>query len=85
MTEAPSDSCDELPAVTDMIAAQAPGSPLVHEHWTNNVFVEFTEGGDIEAAFRPVTVGFPVGARYAVEIGLQVDDGQVGFPERLDQ
>ena len=34
---------EELPAVTDMIAACQPGSPLVHEEWGDNVFIEFSE------------------------------------------
>ena len=34
---------EELPAVTDMIAACQPGSPLVHEEWSDNVFIEFSE------------------------------------------
>ena len=36
---------DELPAVTDMLAACQPGSPLVHEEWGDNIFVEFSENG----------------------------------------
>jgi carbon-monoxide dehydrogenase large subunit len=32
---------EELPAVTDMLAALEPGSPLVHEEWGDNIFVEF--------------------------------------------
>ena len=35
-------------AVTDMLSACAPGSPLVHEEWGDNIFVEFSEGGPIE-------------------------------------
>jgi carbon-monoxide dehydrogenase large subunit len=31
---------EELPAITDMRAARAPASPLVHEHWGDNVFLE---------------------------------------------
>jgi carbon-monoxide dehydrogenase large subunit len=34
---------EEMPAVTDMIAACQPGSPLVHEEWGDNIFVEFGE------------------------------------------
>ena len=34
---------EELPAVTDMIAACQPGSPLVHEEWGDNIFVKFGE------------------------------------------
>ncbi len=31
---------EELPAVSEMLAARRPGSPLVHEHWGDNVFLE---------------------------------------------
>jgi len=34
---------EELPAVTDMLAALGPDSPLVHEEWGDNIFVEFGE------------------------------------------
>jgi aerobic carbon-monoxide dehydrogenase large subunit len=34
---------DELPAVTDMLAACRPDSALVHEEWGDNIFVEFVE------------------------------------------
>ena len=34
---------EELPAVTDMLAALEPGSTLVHEEWGDNIFVEFSE------------------------------------------
>lgn len=34
---------EELPAVTDMLAACEPDSPLVHDEWNDNVFVEFSE------------------------------------------
>jgi aerobic carbon-monoxide dehydrogenase large subunit len=34
---------DELPAVTDMLAALEPASSLVHEDWGDNIFVEFAE------------------------------------------
>ena len=49
---------DELPAVTDMIAARAPGAPLVHEHWGDNVFLETVVEADLEAikARAPVVV-----------------------------
>ena len=39
---------EELPAVTDMLLACEPGSPLVHEEWGDNIFVEFSESGSIE-------------------------------------
>ena len=34
---------EELPAVTDMLSACESGSPLVHEEWGDNIFVEFRE------------------------------------------
>lgn len=39
---------EELQAVTDMIAACQPGTPLVHEEWGDNIFIEFSEDGPIE-------------------------------------
>jgi carbon-monoxide dehydrogenase large subunit len=34
---------EELPAVTDMLAACEPQSPLVHDEWSDNIFVTFRE------------------------------------------
>ena len=34
---------EELPAVTDMLAALEPNSALVHEEWGDNIFVEFSD------------------------------------------
>ncbi|MEA2957317.1 MAG: aerobic carbon-monoxide dehydrogenase large subunit, partial [Alphaproteobacteria bacterium] len=39
---------EELPAVTDMLAALEPGTPLVHEEWGDNVFIEFSEDGPVD-------------------------------------
>ncbi len=39
---------EELPPITDMLSACEPGSPLVHEEWGDNIFVEFSENGPIE-------------------------------------
>ena len=39
---------DELPAVTDMLAACEADSPLVHEAWGDNIFVAFSEDGPVE-------------------------------------
>jgi carbon-monoxide dehydrogenase large subunit len=49
---------DELPAVTDMLAAQEPASPLVHENWKDNVFITFSENAGLEpiAAAADITV-----------------------------
>src|SRR4051794_4314536 len=42
---------EELPAVHDMLAARSPDSPLVHEHWGDNVFLETFANVDIAKAF----------------------------------
>lgn len=47
---------DELPVVTDMLAGCAPGSPLVHEEWGDNIFVEFNEGGSVEAVAKTAAI-----------------------------
>ncbi len=40
---------EELPAVVDMLEARAPGAPLVHEEWGDNVFLETLIDDDVEA------------------------------------
>ncbi len=39
---------DELPAVVDMHAARQPGTPLVHEHWGDNIFLETMVDDDLD-------------------------------------
>ena len=38
---------EALPAVHDMLAAPLPGSPLVHEHWSMNAFLETRRDDDV--------------------------------------
>jgi len=38
---------EALPAVTDMLAARAPGAPLIHEHWPDNAFLESRREEDL--------------------------------------
>ncbi len=48
---------EELPAVHDMLAARRPDSPLVHEHWGDNIFLETFVNINMEAAFdAPIKV-----------------------------
>lgn len=49
---------EELPAVHDMLRARDPDSPLLHEHWDENVFLETAVdiGFDQAAAKAAVTV-----------------------------
>lgn len=43
---------DLLPVVADAERALESGSPLIHEHWGDNVFMErWTRAGDVESAF----------------------------------
>ncbi len=47
----------ELPAVRDMLAARDPASPLLHEHWGDNVFLETLVDVNIDAALdAPIKV-----------------------------
>jgi aerobic carbon-monoxide dehydrogenase large subunit len=46
----------ELPPVVDMLAARQPGSPLVHEHWGDNIALETFFDGDMEEAARNAVV-----------------------------
>jgi len=48
---------EPLPAVTDMVRAAEPGSPLIHEAWGTNVGLAFTHAfGDPDAAFAAADV-----------------------------
>src|SRR5262249_16216464 len=41
---------EELEPVVDMLAARLPGTPLVHENWADNVFIEFLQDDNDRAA-----------------------------------
>jgi len=47
---------EELPAVTDMLAALQPGTPLVHEEWGDNVFIEFSEDGPVDEIAKTAAI-----------------------------
>src|SRR5262249_61410772 len=38
---------EALPAVHDMLAAPLPSSPLIHEHWSKNAFLEIERADDV--------------------------------------
>jgi len=40
---------EALPAVSDMLQARAPDAPLIHEHWTENAFLETRREDDLAA------------------------------------
>jgi carbon-monoxide dehydrogenase large subunit len=47
---------DELPAVSDMLAARRADAALVHEDWGDNVFIEFFTDGAVERAAANATI-----------------------------
>src|SRR6516225_7406759 len=44
---------EELPAVTDMLAACQPGSPLVHEEWGENLSIDFRKNAPFDEPPKP--------------------------------
>jgi aerobic carbon-monoxide dehydrogenase large subunit len=46
---------EELPAVSDMLAARRPGAPLLHEHWGDNLFLTIEINVDFEAVKSKAT------------------------------
>jgi aerobic carbon-monoxide dehydrogenase large subunit len=49
---------DELPAVSDMLAARRPDAALVHEELGDNVFIEFVTDGAVERAAANAAIKF---------------------------
>jgi len=47
---------DELPAVVDMLAAQEPGAPQIHDSIKGNIFVRVDFDGDIESVAKTAPV-----------------------------
>lgn len=49
---------EALPAVVDMLDAQLPDAPRVHDSWSDNIFLEIGFDGDIESVSRqaPISV-----------------------------
>ncbi|MDB5776525.1 MAG: carbon monoxide dehydrogenase [Herbaspirillum sp.] len=62
---------DELPAVVDMLAARGPASPLVHEHWADNVFLETAVGVDAGGDFDSVCAGAAIKVRRRLRTARQ--------------
>ena len=48
---------EELPAVVDMLKARAPGAPLVHEDWGDNVFLETLVDGGVDGGVDGDQIG----------------------------
>jgi carbon-monoxide dehydrogenase large subunit len=47
---------EELPAVTDMLAALEPSAPLVHEEWGDNIFITFSEDGPVDEVAKVAAI-----------------------------
>lgn len=47
---------EEMPAVVDMTRARDSGAPLVHDHWSENVFLETSVDTDFEASVKDAAV-----------------------------
>ena len=78
---------DELPAVSDMLAARAPDAPLVHEEWGDNVFLETLVDGDIDDAASQAAVKITRRFRTARQCMAPIEGKGVvaEWDSRLDQ
>jgi carbon-monoxide dehydrogenase large subunit len=47
---------EQLPVVIDMLEACQPDSPLVHEEWGDNTFVEFSENGPVDEVAKTAAI-----------------------------
>ena len=78
---------EELPAVVDMLAARAPGAPLVHDAWGDNVFLE----SKVEADLSEIKKTAPVVVRKTLRTARQCMSPMEGrgvvavYDKRLEQ
>jgi carbon-monoxide dehydrogenase large subunit len=79
---------EPLPAVVDMDAALEPGSPLVHDHWPDNRFLEAqVGGGEVEGAAAAADLSITRHLRMNRQAGVPLETrGCVAhYDGRLDQ
>jgi carbon-monoxide dehydrogenase large subunit len=77
---------EELPAVHDMLKAREPGSPLVHEHWGDNIFLESAFEIDITPALdAPIKVTREISTARQCMSPLEGRGVVATFDHRLDQ
>jgi carbon-monoxide dehydrogenase large subunit len=77
---------EELPAVHDMLKAREPGSPLVHEHWGDNIFLESFFELDISSALdAPIKVTREISTARQCMSPLEGRGVVATFDHRLDQ
>ncbi len=79
---------DELPAVTGLLAALEPGSPLLHEHWRDNLYLgrEY-DFGDLESVIREATVVVEREYRLNRQAGVPMEGRAIlaFWDDRLDE
>ena len=77
---------EELPAVHNMLAARDAGTPLVHEHWGDNVFLETLVDNGIEAAFdAPIKVTRTISTARQCMAPIEGRGVVAAFDHRADQ
>ncbi|MEE8506000.1 MAG: xanthine dehydrogenase family protein molybdopterin-binding subunit, partial [Kiloniellales bacterium] len=78
---------EELPAVVDMLEARAPGAPLVHEEWGDNVFLETLIDDDVEAVAEKAPIRVSREIRTARQCMMPIEGRGVvaHWDSRLDQ
>lgn len=77
---------DELPVVSDMLAARQPDAPLVHEHWGDNVFLETYIDVNMEAAYdAPIKVTREISTARQCMAPLEGRATVAYWDKRLDQ
>ena len=65
---------DVLPAVVDMLDAQLSDAPRVHESWNDNIYLEVSYDGDIEAAARQAPVSVARKVRTARQVMSPIEN-----------
>ena len=78
---------DPLPAVTDMLAARQPGTPLVHEHWGDNLYLTTSTEVNFEAVKAKAAVSVTRELRTARQVMSPIEGRGVvaNWDSRLGQ
>jgi carbon-monoxide dehydrogenase large subunit len=77
---------DELPAVHDMLAGRAKGSPLLHEAWGDNIFLETNVEVDIAKALNaPIKVTREINTARQCQAPIEGRGVVVHWDSRLEQ
>jgi aerobic carbon-monoxide dehydrogenase large subunit len=79
---------EELPAVWDIDVARAPGAPRVHDHWTDNVYIETRiQTGDLDAVRKAAAVTVRKSLRMGRHAGVSMEGRGVlaHYDRRLDE